>query len=112
MLQEGDIVHKGQILATVSKTDNESMYKAAEAKYKQAKDAYDRLKSLHDKGSLSEIKWVEMETNLKQAEAQMQLSQSSLEKCNMRAPVDGMIGQRDVESGPIGIIGGNSNRTG
>lgn len=98
-VQEGDIVKKGQVLATIDKVDNESLNKATEAKYRQAKDAYDRLKSVYEKGSLAEIKWVEIETTLKEAESQMQLAQSSIKKCTMRAPVAGMIGKRNVEPG-------------
>ena len=99
LVQEGDAVRKGQLLATVDKSDNESMYNASVAKYRQAKDAYDRLKSVYDKGSLPEIKWVEMETNLKQAQSQMELSKSNLSKSYLRAPVAGIIGKRNVEPG-------------
>jgi RND family efflux transporter MFP subunit len=106
LVEEGDIVKKGQILATIDKADNQSIYDAALAKYKQAQDAYDRLKSVYDKGSLTEIKWVEMETNLKQAESQVQIAQSNLEKCYMRAPDNGMIGNRNVEPGQAAISTG------
>jgi len=102
-VQAGDVVHKGQILAVVNKADNQSVYDASSSKYLQAKDAYDRLKSVHEKGSLTDLKWVEMETNLKQAESQVQLSKSNLEKCNMRAPDNGMIGSRNVEPGQSSI---------
>lgn len=98
-VQEGDRVHKGQILATVNDADNKNIYNASVAKYQQARDAYDRLKSVHDSGSLSEIKWVEMETNLKQAESQMLMTKSSLEKCSLKAPVNGIIGKRNIEPG-------------
>jgi len=98
-VQEGDMVRKGQKLATIDKTDDISMSTATVAKYKQAKDAYSRLKSVYEKGSLPEIKWVEIETNLKEAESQMQLAQSSIKKCTMRAPTNGLIGKRNVEPG-------------
>jgi RND family efflux transporter MFP subunit len=106
MVQEGDMVRKGQVLAVVNKSDNLSMYQASTAKYQQAKDAYDRLKNVHDKGSLTEIKWVEMETNLKQAESQVQLAQSNLEKCTMRAPDNGMIGHKNIEPGQSSLSAG------
>jgi membrane fusion protein, multidrug efflux system len=102
-VQEGDKVKKGQILATVNKSDNENLNNVSVAKYNQAKDAYARLKSVHDSGSLTEIKWVEMETNLKQAESQMLMVQSNLDKCNLRAPADGIIGQRNIEPGQSSI---------
>jgi RND family efflux transporter MFP subunit len=98
-VQEGDFVKKGQVLATIDKVDDVSLDKASAAKYRQAKDAYDRLKPVYEKGSLSEIKWVEIETSLREAEAQMQLSKSSIAKCTMRAPVSGMIGKRNLEPG-------------
>lgn len=100
-VQEGDIVRKGQVLATIDRADNESLYSSAVAQYRQAKDAYDRLKSVYDKGSLSEIKWVEMETNLKKAQSQMELTKSNLNKSWLRAPVAGIIGRRNVELGQL-----------
>lgn len=98
-VQEGDVVRRGQVLATIDKNDDVSLSKATEAKYQQAKDAYNRLKSVYEKGSLSEIKWVEIETSLKEAESQMQLAKSSIAKCTLRAPTSGMIGKRNIEPG-------------
>jgi RND family efflux transporter MFP subunit len=98
-VEEGDFVKKGQPLATVNKTTSQNFYNASKASYDQAKDAYDRLKTVHDKGSLTDIKWVEMETKLKQAESQMQITSSSLDDCTLRSPDNGMIGRRDVEPG-------------
>lgn len=99
LVQAGDAVRKGQLLATVDKADNQSIYNSSLAMYQQAKDAYDRLKQVHDNGSLSEVKWVEMETNLKKAESQLEVAKNSLEKCNLYAPVSGIIGKRNVEPG-------------
>lgn len=99
LVQAGDAVRKGQLLATVDKADNQSIYNSSLAMYEQAKDAYDRLKQVHDNGSLSEVKWVEMETNLKKAESQLEVAKNSLEKRNLYAPVSGIIGKRNVEPG-------------
>jgi RND family efflux transporter MFP subunit len=104
LVEEGDIVKKGQILAVVDKADNQSIYDAAFSKYQQAKDAYDRLKSVHEKGSLTEIKWIEMETGMKHAESVVQLAKSNLEKCTMLAPDNGMIGRRNVEPGQSALM--------
>jgi len=104
LVDAGDEVKKGQLLATIDKNDNQNMYEIADSKYQQAKDAYDRLKTVHDKGSLSEIKWVEMETNLAQAKASLELSKNLLEKCSMRAPVNGIIGRRNIEPGMSSIV--------
>jgi RND family efflux transporter MFP subunit len=98
-VEVGDIVKKGQLLASTDNSDLLNIYNVTLAKYEQAKDAYDRLKSVHDQGSLPEIKWVEMETSMAQAKSSLELSKNNLEKCNMRAPVDGMVGRRNIEPG-------------
>ena len=99
LVNAGDAVRKGQLLATVDKADAMSMYEAANAKYKQAKDAYNRLKEVHDNGSLSEIKWVEMESNLQQAQSSAALAKNNLSKCALYAPDNGVIGRRNIEPG-------------
>ncbi len=95
----GDKVEKGQLLATVDESNARNMHQIATAKYQQAKDAYDRLKLVYDKGSLTEIKWVEMETNLEQAKSSLEISKSNLEKCKLYSPVNGLVGQRNIEPG-------------
>jgi RND family efflux transporter MFP subunit len=99
LVNAGDAVHKGQLLATIDNTDAKNMYEMTNAKYKQAKDAYNRLKEVHDKGSLPEVKWVEMESNLQQAESSLGIAKSNLNKCNMHAPDNGIIGKRNIEPG-------------
>ena len=103
LVQEGDVVRKGQLLAVVNKADNQSIYNSAQASYQQAKDAYDRLKQVYDKGSLSEVKWVEMETNLKTAESQLQIARNNLDKCNLYAPTNGIVGTRNIEPGQYSV---------
>ncbi|HRX31026.1 MAG: efflux RND transporter periplasmic adaptor subunit [Bacteroidales bacterium] len=99
----GDRVVKGQLLASIDKTDMQNIYNVTRAKYEQAKDAYDRLKSVHDQGSLPEIKWVEMETNLEQAKSSLEIAKNNLDKCDLRSPVDGVIGRKNIEPGQSAI---------
>jgi RND family efflux transporter MFP subunit len=107
LVNAGDPVRAGQLLAVVDKTDAQSMYEVTEAKYQQAKDAYNRLKQVHDQGSLPEVKWVEMESDLQQAQSSMSLAKNNLKKCNLYAPEDGMIGERNIEPGMNSV--GNVN---
>ncbi|MCX6271111.1 MAG: efflux RND transporter periplasmic adaptor subunit [Bacteroidetes bacterium] len=99
----GDAVKKGQLLAKVDPSDMQSIYNTMLAKYQQAKDAYDRLKIVYDKGSLPEIKWVEMVSNFEQAKSALELAKNNLEKCNLLAPVDGIIGRRNIEPGQFSL---------
>jgi RND family efflux transporter MFP subunit len=99
LVNAGDPVKAGQLLAVVDKADAQSMYEISLAKYQQAKDAYNRLKQVHDNGSLPEVKWVEMESNLQQAQSSAALAKNNLKKCNLYAPESGMIGARNIEPG-------------
>lgn len=108
LVDAGDEVKKGQLLATLDATDANSMYQITLAKYQQAKDAYDRLKEVHEKGSLPEIKWVEMETNLEQAKSSLEISKNNLAKCNLYSPVNGLVGTRNIEPGMYSLSIGSS----
>ncbi len=99
----GDPVKKGQILAVLDNTDLKNIYTTASAKYNQAKDAYDRLKRVYEEGSLPEIKWVEMKTNLEQATSSLDLAKNNLDKCNLLAPINGVVGRRNIEPGQISL---------
>lgn len=102
-VEVGDEVKKGQLLASLDKSDMQNIYNVTLAQYEQARDAYNRLKSVHDQGSLTEIKWAEMESNMQQAKSSLELAKSNLDKCNMRAPVDGIVGRRNIEPGQSSI---------
>lgn len=95
----GDKVKKGDILAVLDKENSLNSHKAAAASLKQAQDAYRRLKKVYDNGSLAEVKWVEMQTKLEQARSMEASTRKMLEDCELKAPFDGIIGNRDVEIG-------------
>ncbi|MCQ2336622.1 MAG: efflux RND transporter periplasmic adaptor subunit [Paludibacteraceae bacterium] len=90
-VSEGQKVKKGQILAEVDNTQANNALKAAEATLKQAKDAYNRLKTVHDSGSISEVKWIEMETKLEQAESTAEMARKNFDDCTLKAPFNGII---------------------
>jgi RND family efflux transporter MFP subunit len=90
-VKEGSRVMKGQVLARVSSPSMESTKRSAIATLEQAQDAYDRLKKVHDKGSLPEIKWREMEANLDKAQAAVDLANAMLQENLVTAPFDGTV---------------------
>jgi len=102
-VEEGDAVKKNQLLASIDPKDAEQTFAMATAKRKQAEDAYGRMKQLYDKGSLAEIKWVDIKTKLNQARSAEKLAKSNLEKCKLYSPVQGFVGQRKIEVGMSGL---------
>ncbi len=107
-VEEGEQVKKGQPLATINASDARNMFELTKAKYEQAQDAYDRLKSVHESGSLPEIKWVEMESGLQQAKASYAIAKNNLDRCVMKAPCNAFVGERNCEPGMSSMMNASS----
>ena len=131
LVNEGQYVSRGQLLAELDATTMDNSVEAAKAStsqahdmvaqaqstYDQAKDAYDRMKILHDNGSLPEIKWIEVETRLQQAETALRTaktgvrSASAAEKIARKgqadtrlfAPVSGIVGRKQLHAGETAL---------
>jgi RND family efflux transporter MFP subunit len=103
LVEEGDFVNEGQLLAEVEKGSLVSAYQGALAKYEQALDAQSRLKMVYDKGSLPEVKWVEINSQVAQAKSILEVSERNLKNCELRAPNGGIIGERNIEPGMSAI---------
>ena len=99
MVSEGQKVSKGQLLATLNSGTVQSAYDIALSTLRQAQDAYDRLSKLHEKGSVTDIQFVEVETGLEQAKAMETISRKNLEDTKLYAPSAGIIAKRTIEEG-------------
>lgn len=106
-VREGQKVAEGSLLAEVNDASFKQAYSAAQATLRQAQDGYDRLKLLHDKGSISEVQWVEMETKLAQAVSSEAIAKRNLENCKLRAPYSGVVGKVSAEEG-MNVLPGNT----
>ena len=95
----GQQVAKGQLLATLDPTSMQNAYNVARATLEQAQDAYRRMEELHNKGSLPDIKWVEVQSKLEQAVSMEQIASKNLKDCKLYAPYSGVIARKDVETG-------------
>ncbi|MBQ0007322.1 MAG: efflux RND transporter periplasmic adaptor subunit [bacterium] len=95
----GDIVRKGDKLLTVDNTSVKSLLKTAEAKLRQAEDGYARVKQVYDAGGISEVKFVEVRTQLEEARATVTGLRKQVSNCVLTAPMDGVVCNCDVEVG-------------
>lgn len=98
-VKPGDRVGKGTLIATIDPASIQSSYNAAKSALEQAEDAYRRMKELHDKGSLPEIKWVEIESKVQQARSMEEIARKNLEDCRLYAPHSGVIADKTAEAG-------------
>lgn len=98
-VSEGQQVVKGQLIAQIDDTQARNMLAASEAAASQADDAYNRFKQLHDKGSLSEVQWVDVLSKTAQAKSQLEAAKKNLDECTLRAPQGGIIGKKYIFAG-------------
>lgn len=102
---EGEHVNKGQLLAIVNNESYKNAYEAALATQKQAEDAFERLDPVYKKGSLPEVKYVELQTGLKQSTAIASIAEKNMNDTKLYAPSAGVIGRRMIEPGMSALPG-------
>lgn len=95
----GEMVRRGQAIADFDDTRARALYTSAQAVLQQAEDGHRRTKSLYEKGVVTEVKWIEMQTDLEKARQSVQAAAKSLSDCHLTAPTDGVIGSIDAHVG-------------
>lgn len=90
-VHNGQTVKKGDILAKVDDVMARSLHETALATLHQAEDGYARLKKVHDEGGVSDVRWVQMLTDLEKARQTEISARKHLEDCTLYAPQDGVV---------------------
>ena len=103
LVNEGQAVSRGQLIAEMDDTQARNLLSGAEAQMAQANDALERYKMLHDNGSLPEVQWVEIQSKVAQAQSQLEVAKKNLADCRLTAPVSGIIGQQQVKAGETAL---------
>ena len=103
MVSEGQTVAQGQLLAEIDDAQARNMLSAAEAQMTQANDALERYTMLHDNGSLPEVQWVEIQSKVAQAQAQLEVAKKNLADCRLVAPVSGIVGRKLLRTGETAL---------
>ena len=98
-VSEGQMVRQGQLIATIDETSLKSAYDATLAAKEQALDAEKRMKMLHDAGSLPEIKWIEVQTQVRQALSAEKMAKKALTDTRLYAPFSGYVAEKQAEAG-------------
>jgi len=106
LVDEGQRVSKGQLLAELNREYFQNAYDIALSKKNQAQDAYNRLEPVYKKGSLPEVKFVEIQTGLAMANSTVLISKKNLDDCKLYAPTSGIIGRRMLQPG-MSVLPGN-----
>lgn len=98
-VKEGQKVTKGQLLGKVRNGEYLNAYNIAIAQLEEAQDGYERLKKLHDANALPDIKWVEIQQKLKQAQNAAEMAERTLNDANLHSPASGTITKKYADVG-------------
>lgn len=101
LVDEGDRVQKGQLLATI-KTDNLSIdVQNAEEVYQNALKDKQRYENAFRTGGVTQQQVDQAALSLKNAEARLQQAKVKISDANIRASIDGIVNKRMVEPGSV-----------
>lgn len=95
----GQKVNKGQLLAKIKDESLLNTRNITQAELDEARDAYLRLKKLHDADALPEIKWVEVQSKLKQAENAADLADRAVKDAAIYSPISGYVSEKLSDDG-------------
>ena len=103
LVDEGQSVRRGQLIAVMDDTQARNLLTGAEAQMAQANDALERFRMLHENGSLPEVQWVEIQSKVAQAKSQLDVAKKNLADCRLTAPVSGIIGKKLIGAGETAL---------
>jgi RND family efflux transporter MFP subunit len=93
----GEMVHKGEVLATLQSDDIKAGLEAAQVALKYAKKSYDRMQSIKEVTDQTKLDGAAFK--YESAKAQVAYKQALLDKTILRAPFDGVISMKNIEVG-------------
>ncbi len=95
----GSVVKQNEELAILKNKDIKAMLHIYETTLKYAKKDYERQSQVQD--LIDEAKFDNYEMAYEEAKAQVEYQQSLLDKTTLRAPFDGVIISKEIESGDV-----------
>ncbi len=102
-VDDNDFVKKGQVLVQLDPRDFQVQVDRAQADYKRAKADFERMQvlrgTLNGNMAISKQEYDQMEANLGVAKAALDDAQNQLDYCTIRAPEDGRVGDKTVQTG-------------
>ncbi len=111
LVQEGDKVKKGDIIARIEDNDYRIALQRAQAAYKQAKTDFERDRNIFEKGVIPAAQLDAKETKMLTARADLDNAKLLLSRTTITAPIDGIVRRLDAKIGlllsvadPIGQI--------
>ncbi len=97
LVEEGDAVVSGQLLAAIDPTDAELSVREVQTHYDNAKRSYDRIAALAERNAASNEDVEKLLYDLEIRELALIRARQTLGDTQIRAPIDGVVANRDVQ---------------
>ncbi|MDR1874206.1 MAG: efflux RND transporter periplasmic adaptor subunit [Synergistaceae bacterium] len=104
-VEVGDMVKKGQVLATLDSKKAAEKVQAAEARYNELAMKYERTRELQKAGGSSRQEVEGVFSQYKDAGASLQSLRTELTRHRVVSPIDGVVLQREAEIGLLANAG-------
>ena len=101
----GDIVQKGQVLATLDSKKAAERVQAAEARFNELSMRHERTQEMQKAGGSSRQEVESVYSQYKEAQASLQQLRTELTRHKVISPIDGVVMQRDAEIGLLASAG-------
>ncbi len=92
-VREGSRVNKGEMVGCISSEAIQSSNHAAVSRLSQAEDGLKRAESVYQGGAVSEVEYINIKTQVEEARAAAAATRDALEKCTLKAPFNGVVGE-------------------
>jgi membrane fusion protein, multidrug efflux system len=102
LVEKGAVVQAGQPLARIDDALLASQVREAEARAQLARETWDRRKRLYEEDGVgNELAYLEARYSAEQTEAAVETLQERLDRTVIRAPISGILEDREVEVGTM-----------
>ncbi len=98
LVDAGDYVKKGQVLARIDKRDYKIQIQAAEAQYIQTKGEYERYQELYKRKKLPKNTLDKLKAGYLMAKSQFEAAQNALNDTDLKAPFSGYVDKKLIEN--------------
>ncbi len=98
LVDDGDYVEKGQVIARIDKRDYKVNLDVATAQYNQAKSEYERYQELYNRKKLPANTLDKVKAGYLMAKSQYENAQNALADTDLKAPFSGYIHQKLIEN--------------
>ncbi|MEJ2677980.1 MAG: efflux RND transporter periplasmic adaptor subunit [Gemmatimonadota bacterium] len=101
LVEEGNVVRRGSVLARVDDRELQAQLEAAEASYQVTEAAFERAQQLRDRKVITLPEYERDRTAFAAAKAQLEQLRTRVAYATVTAPIDGVVTEKRVEAGDV-----------